>query len=89
VESDQVVDENDVATTPNAVPPYALDASDVAASLGTDATSGLTAGETAIRLGQYGPNQIMSEKPPSVWALGAGQFRNLAPARGLAEATTT
>src|SRR5262245_5787506 len=59
-----------------ASPEYARDASDVAVSLGTDPTTGLTSGEAAIRLGQYGPNQIASEPPPSVWAVAAGQFRN-------------
>jgi Ca2+-transporting ATPase len=71
-----VIDEHDAPTIPTALPPYAVGAPEVAASLGTDATSGLSTGEAAIRLGQYGPNQITSEKPPSVWAVAAGQFRN-------------
>jgi Ca2+-transporting ATPase len=58
------------------LPPFAREASDVAASLRTDATSGLSAGEAANRLEQFGPNEITSEKPPSVWAVALGQFRN-------------
>jgi Ca2+-transporting ATPase len=76
VGTDPAVDEQDVPTTPDAVPPYVAEASAVAAALGTDATSGLSAAEAAIRLGQYGPNRIAREKPPSVWAVAAGQFRN-------------
>jgi Ca2+-transporting ATPase len=57
-------------------PAFARDASDVAAALDTDEATGLGAAEAAIRLGQYGPNEITSEPPPSVWAVAAGQFRN-------------
>jgi P-type Ca2+ transporter type 2C len=56
--------------------PYALDADAVAAELQTDAAAGLTAAEAAARLTQHGPNAIVSEKPPSMWAIAAGQFRN-------------
>src|SRR5262245_24714637 len=57
-------------------PPYAREVSDVAGSLGTDATSGLSAAEAANRLSQYGPNEITSEKPPSVWAVALAQLRD-------------
>ena len=59
-----------------ALPPFALAAADVAAGLGTDPTVGLSAGEAADRLAQLGPNAITSEKPPSLWVIALGQFRN-------------
>jgi P-type Ca2+ transporter type 2C len=57
-------------------PPFACDAAAVAASLGTDTASGLSAAEAAHRREQFGPNEIASEAPPSVWAIAVGQFRN-------------
>ena len=57
-------------------PPFALEAADVAAGLGTDPAVGLSAGEAADRLAQVGPNAITSEKPPSLWVIALGQFRN-------------
>ena len=57
-------------------PPYAQDGADVVAGLGSDAASGLTAGEAAERLSRYGPNAIEKEKPPSVWAVAAQQLRD-------------
>ncbi len=57
-------------------PPFARDVAEVVASLGTDATAGLGAGEAANRLARFGPNEIASEKPPSVWAVAFSQFRN-------------
>ena len=56
--------------------PFALEAADVAAGLGTDPTRGLSASEAADRLAQFGPNVITSEKPPSLWLIALGQFRN-------------
>ena len=57
-------------------PPYLRDADDVVGGLGSDAGAGLTAQETAERLGRYGPNEIEGEKPPSLWAVAFGQFRD-------------
>src|SRR5258706_10562799 len=57
-------------------PPFARDATDVVAALGSDASTGLTAGEATARLAEYGANQITSEKPPSVWAVALGQLRD-------------
>ncbi len=71
-----MVDEHEEPTKPTAALPYAIEATAVVAALDTDATSGLSAGEAAIRLGQHGPNEITSEPPPSIWAVAAGQFRN-------------
>jgi Ca2+-transporting ATPase len=61
-------------TSTNAV--YTQDAAVVVAALGTDATVGLTVPEAAARLSQHGPNQITSEKPPSVWAVALQQLRD-------------
>ena len=36
----------------------------------------MTVAEAAARLSQHGPNQITSEKPPSVWAVALGQLRD-------------
>ena len=56
-------------------PPHALDGADVAAELGTDAATGLGSAEVATRLGQYGPNAIAAEKPPSIWEIALVQLR--------------
>ena len=58
------------------LPPFARAASDVVAELGSNADSGLTAGEAADRLSRYGRNQVTSEKPPSVWSIALGQLRD-------------
>jgi Ca2+-transporting ATPase len=63
-------------TETGAAPPFARDAADVVAEYGSDAARGLTRDEAASRRAQYGPNEITKEKPPSVWAIAAGQFRN-------------
>jgi P-type Ca2+ transporter type 2C len=57
-------------------PPFAREAADVVADLGSDQTSGLTGTEAGDRLARHGPNEITSEPPPSLWAVAAGQFRN-------------
>ncbi len=58
------------------LPPYAQDAAEVVAALGSDAASGLTGAEAAERLARYGPNAIEGEKPPSVWAVALQQLRD-------------
>ena len=58
------------------VPPYARDAVAVVEAAGSDADSGLTQAEVASRLSTYGTNQIVSEKPPSVWAVALLQLRD-------------
>ncbi|MGZ4395082.1 MAG: cation-translocating P-type ATPase [Gaiellaceae bacterium] len=57
-------------------PPYAQEAAEVVAGLGSDATAGLTAAEAAARLARYGPNQITGEKPPSALAVALQQLRD-------------
>ena len=64
------------AGSAEAPPPYARDAAEVVAALGSDADSGLTGAEAAARLSRYGPNEITKEKPPSVWAVAAQQLRD-------------
>src|SRR5689334_2456247 len=68
--------QNITVTNTTDSPAFAQEASAVVSSLDTDATSGLTAADAASRLAQFGPNEITSEKPPSVWAIALGQFRN-------------
>jgi len=55
----------------NPTPPFARDASDVVAAMGSDPSSGLTATEASARLASNGPNAIAGEVPPSAWAIAA------------------
>jgi Ca2+-transporting ATPase len=55
---------------------YAVPAQDVMAQLGVDADDGLAAADAERRLGQYGPNELPKEPPPSVWAVARGQLVN-------------
>jgi hypothetical protein len=55
---------------------YSRVASDVAAELGVDPEWGLDAGEVERRLGEYGPNELPKEPPPSVWEVARGQLSN-------------
>lgn len=74
------VDADRTTTNPpdggTAVLAYALDAADVVSSVGSDAASGLTAVEAAVRLTTYGPNQITAEKPPSAVKVALTQLRD-------------
>jgi Ca2+-transporting ATPase len=56
--------------------PYSHDAAAVVEAAGSDAGSGLSQVEAASRLSTYGPNQIVGEKPPSVWAVALLQLRD-------------
>ena len=51
-------------------------AGDVATELGVDPVQGLDGGEVGRRLGQYGPNELPKEPPPSVWEVARGQLSN-------------
>jgi P-type Ca2+ transporter type 2C len=55
---------------------HTLPASEAAARLAVDPDHGLDAAEVEQRLGQYGPNELPAEPPPSVWAVGRGQLSN-------------
>ncbi len=57
-------------------PAYLRDVEDVVSEMGSDASSGLTAVEASARLSQSGPNEILGEPPPSVWAVALGQLRD-------------
>jgi P-type Ca2+ transporter type 2C len=48
-------------------PPWAQDATDVAAALGTDLATGLTADEAARRLERFGRNQLDATPPVPAW----------------------
>jgi len=58
-----------------AVPPFAREAAAVVAELGSDPSTGLSSEEAAGRLARFGPNQVTSEKPPSMWAVAIEQLR--------------
>ncbi len=55
---------------------YAISAEDVAARLTVDTDQGLSDDDAAQRLAEYGPNQLKTEPPPSIWAVGLGQLSN-------------
>src|SRR5437764_904053 len=46
---------------------YALPAQDVTAQMGVDADTGLTVAEVERRQAEYGPNELPTEPPPSMW----------------------
>jgi len=64
------------STDPEVLPPYARQALDVVATLGSDPASGLTAAEAGSRLAHYGPNRIAGEKPPSIIVVALSQLRD-------------
>jgi Ca2+-transporting ATPase len=64
------------ATDGSGPPPYALEAVQVVSAMASDEATGLTAGEAAARLSRNGPNQITSEKPPSMWTVALQQLRD-------------
>ena len=55
---------------------YSVAAQDAAAQLGVDPAQGLDSGEVERRLGQYGPNELPKEPPPSMWEVARGQLSN-------------
>ena len=55
---------------------YAISPEDVAARLTVDTDQGLSDDDAAQRLAEYGPNQLKTEPPPSIWAVGLGQLSN-------------
>ncbi|MFY9931065.1 MAG: cation-transporting P-type ATPase, partial [Streptosporangiaceae bacterium] len=58
------------------VPWYARSAQDVAVQMGVETDEGLAAGEAERRLGEYGPNELPAEPPPSTWTVARGQLVN-------------
>jgi Ca2+-transporting ATPase len=55
---------------------YALSAEAAAGQLGVDPAVGLDASDVGRRLAQYGPNELPTEPPPSMWAVARGQLVN-------------
>ncbi|WP_278236496.1 cation-translocating P-type ATPase [Isoptericola sp. AK164] len=55
---------------------YAQSVASVLEALGSDPAQGLTDEEAERRRTRYGPNEITSERPPSVWAVAAAQLRD-------------
>jgi len=55
---------------------YALSADEAARALDVDPGQGLDAGDVTQRQAQYGPNELPTEPPPSVWVVARGQLTN-------------
>jgi P-type Ca2+ transporter type 2C len=55
---------------------YALSVEDAAERMGVHPEQGLDAGEVDRRLAQYGPNELPTEPPPSIWLVARGQLAN-------------
>src|SRR5580704_2565139 len=55
---------------------YALSPEAAAGQMGVDPGAGLDAHEAARRLEEYGPNELATEPPPSLWAVAWGQLVN-------------
>src|SRR5262245_38697378 len=49
---------------------------DAARQMGVDPELGLTGADVERRLEQYGPNELPTEPPPSVWVVARGQLAN-------------
>src|SRR3954452_16399167 len=57
-------------------PWFSQEPAQVVSALGSDASQGLTSAEAKSRLAQHGPNKIVGEPPPSVWAVALQQLRD-------------
>jgi Ca2+-transporting ATPase len=55
---------------------HSRSAADVASQFGVDAEAGLDPSEVQRRLAEYGPNELQTEPPPSVWVVARGQLSN-------------
>src|SRR5215831_18011101 len=55
---------------------YTLSAQDAAERLGVDPDQGLSDDQAARLLAEYGPNELPTEPPPSVWVVARGQLSN-------------
>src|SRR6476660_9298025 len=55
---------------------YALSAQEVTAQMGVDADTGLTIAEVERRQAEYGPNELPTEPPPSIWVVAREQLMN-------------
>jgi P-type Ca2+ transporter type 2C len=61
---------------PEQVAWYTLSTQDAAAALGVHPEQGLGADQAARLLAEYGPNELPTEPPPSVWVVARGQLSN-------------
>jgi P-type Ca2+ transporter type 2C len=55
---------------------YALSAEEAARAMSVAPDQGLGAGEVQHRLAEYGPNELPTEPPPSLWVVARGQLAN-------------
>jgi len=55
---------------------HTLTPAEVAGRLQVEPGQGLDAGEVASRLERYGPNELPTEPPPSLWVVARGQLSN-------------
>ena len=55
---------------------YALSAEEAARAMSVEPDHGLGAGEVQHRLAEYGPNELPTEPPPSMWVVARGQLAN-------------
>jgi P-type Ca2+ transporter type 2C len=55
---------------------YALSAEEAARAMGVDPDQGLRVGDVTQRLAEYGPNELPTEPPPSMWTVARGQLVN-------------
>src|SRR6516225_1660865 len=55
---------------------YALSPQDVTTQMGVDPDTGLTVAEVDRRLADYGPNELPTEPPPSMWVVAREQLAN-------------
>ncbi len=58
------------------VPWYALSAGEAARAMNVDPDRGLASGDVTERLAEYGPNELPTEPPPSMWVVARGQLAN-------------
>jgi P-type Ca2+ transporter type 2C len=63
-------------TPPEQVAWYTLSAQDAANRLGVDPDQGLGGDQAARLLAEYGPNELPTEPPPSVWVVARAQLAN-------------
>src|SRR5215467_13332224 len=65
-----------IKPAPEQVAWYTLSADDAAAQLGVNPDRGLSGEKAAQLLAEYGPNELPTEPPPSVWVGARGQLSN-------------